>query len=341
MSFKVAFIASDVQPVPDWIGERIKAAGIEFVHHECYSREDLEKYASDADVLYLQSGRTGLVVEENMDLFPKVGVVMKGGSGTDNIDKEACRHRGIVVAHTPEDPMDSASDHMICLLFSAVRQIARQDRLVRKGIWNPVDALPLARLAGANLGLIGFGRIGKLIVRKLSGFRMNVRVSDPYTDASDIEAQGAKRVELDELLRESQLIIVACPLTDETRGLIGREQFKLMQPKSVLVNGARAGIVDEAALAEALRDGRIGAAALDVLCNVPVSADEPLLGLGNITFTPHMGGHSFDFPDSVFRTPVEVIIEASKMHLPRWIANKDVVPKWEMVKAGQFWDQSE
>lgn len=329
--FKVVLIANDNHPVPDWVEKKFTKTGIEYVYHQCYNREDLQKYASDADVLWLQSSRKGLILEENMDIFKMSGAVIKCGSGTDNIDHEACTKRGIIVAHTPEDPTEPTSDHFIAMLFTAVRQTARQDRLIRRGIWDPRAALPVGHFTGANLGLIGFGRIARAIVRKLSGFRMNIRVFDPYVDTDVVEKSGCKEVELEELLRKSQFVLVACPLTKETKSLISERELKMMRKDATLVNCARAGIVDEKALIRALKEGWIKSAAFDVLENHPLKPDDELLSLENLNLTPHMGGYPDSYPDSIFESVVDVIIDISKMHLPKWIANKGVVPKWKMI----------
>lgn len=329
--FKVALVANDDHPIPNWLNEKFKKAGIEFVYHQCYTRENLKRYAYDADVLWLQSSRKGLVVEKNMDIFKKTGAVVKCGSGTDNIDHEACTKRGIIVAHTPEDATEPTSDHFIAMLFTAVRRIARQDRLIRQGIWDPRASLPIGHFTGADLGLIGFGRIGKAVVRKLSGFQMNIRVFDPYVDRATVEVTGCKKVELEELLKKSQFVLVACPLTNKTKNLLDEKELRIMRQDAILVNCARAGIVDEKALVKALKERWIKAAAFDVLENHPLKPDDELLSLENFTLTPHMGGYPDSYPDSIFNNVAEVIISMSKMHLPKWIVNKGVKSKWKIL----------
>ena len=265
-----------------------------------------------------------------MDLFQRAGAAIKCGSGTDNIDHEACTRRGIIVAHTPEDATEPTSDHTIAMLFTVARQTARQDRLVRSGVWEARAALPIAQFTGADLGVIGLGRIGKAIIKKLSGFDMKVRVFDPFVDAAAIEHAGAEAVGLEALLKQCQLVLVCCPLTDDTRGLLGENELKMMRRDSILVNVARAGIVDEAALKKALREGWIKGAALDVLEKHPLEPGDEWLTLDSINFTPHLGGYGIGYPDPLFENVVDVIIEMSKMHLPKWIANRGVVPKWKL-----------
>lgn len=330
-AFKVVLIANDDHPIPDWVSGTFADAGVDYSYHQCYDQEDLQRWAANADVLWLQSAREDLVVEEYMDIFKRAGAVIKCGSGTDNIDHEACTKRGIIVAHTPEDVTDPTSDHHIALLFSAVRQTVRQDRLVRQGKWDPAAVSPLGPLAGADLGLVGFGRIGRAVVRKLSGFEMVVRVYDPYVDETAIEAAGADKVDLAGLLESSQYVLLACPLTAETRQLIGEEELRMMRSDAVLVNVARAGVVDEQALIMALREQWISAAALDVVEEHPLGLRDEFRNLENCIVTPHMGGARHDYPDAIFSTVVEVIIEMSRKHMPKWIVNRDVIPKWDLV----------
>ena len=321
---KVVLIASE-HLVPEWVARKFKEAKINFSHHECYSRQDLQEYASDADVIWLMSGRNGLVIEENMDIFKQAGVVIKVGSGTDNIDHEACTRRGIIVAHTPEDPVELTSDHAVALLFTAVRQTARQDRLMRRGIHDPKAALPLGSFTGAELGIIGFGRIGKVIAQKLSGFKMDIRVFDPFLDEASVKAAGGRKVGLEELLRESQYVIVQCPFNKDTEGLLGEKELRMMRPDAVLVNTARAGIVDEKALRQALENDWIAGAAFDVLEHCD---DKELLSRENLTCTPHLGGWPANYPDDTFAGVVDEILVISRMQLPKWIVNKGVKPRW-------------
>jgi phosphoglycerate dehydrogenase-like enzyme len=327
--FKVVMIANDDHPIPDWLPEKFTAANVEYVYHQCYGREDLQACATDADVLWLMSSGKGVVVEENMDIFKKVGAAIKCGSGTDNIDHEACTRRGIIVAHTPEDPVESTSDHAIALLLTALRRTAVHDRLVRRGDWNAKNAPPLGAMTGADLGLIGFGRIGKTIIQKLSGFQLNIRVFDPFLEADTIKAAGYVKVSLEELLTQSQYVMVQCPLNEETRGLIGEKELRMMRSDATLVNCARGGIVSEAPLYQALKEGWIRAAALDVT-EKPLGVESELLSLDNFNITPHMGGYPANYPDNIFDAVVEVILEMSRQHRPQWIVNKNVVPKWDL-----------
>lgn len=321
--FKVALIANDGHPIPEWVEKKFNQENIEFIYHDCHTREELKKYAEDADVLFLTSSRKNIVVEDNMDIFKNAICAIKCGSGTDNIDAAACTKKGIIVANTPDVPTEPTSNHFIAMLLTAVRQTARQDRLVRSGIWDGRAAFPLGHLTGADLGIIGFGRIGKAIVKKLSGFEMNVMVFDPFIDKETLTEGGANKVELDMLLKKSQYIMVVCPLLKQTTNLIGEKQLRMMRKDAILVNVARAGIVDEEALKKALREKWIAAAALDVLKEHPLKEGNEWLEFENVNFTPHLGGYSENYIDQNFKVPVEIIIGISKGKMPDWIVNRE------------------
>ena len=326
--FKVVLIANDNHPIPDWVSKNFSAANIEYVHQECYNRQDLEKFASDASVLWYMSSRRNLVVEENMDIFKKAIAAIKCGSGTDNIDHDACTKRGIIIAHTPEDVTECTSNHTIAMLLTAAHRTAMQDRRVRRGVWNPRDEPAIGCLSEAELGIIGFGRIGQAVARKLSGFCMNLRIYDPFANEEAVKKANGQCVELSELLTKSQYVLVCCPLIKETEKLISTKEFEMMRKDAVLVNCARGPIVDEKALIRAMKDKQITAAALDVVENPPLQPDNELLSFDDVTVTPHAAGYTYDYPDGLFRGMVEMVIGMSKGYLPKWIANEGVKPKF-------------
>jgi D-3-phosphoglycerate dehydrogenase len=323
--FKVALIANDDHPIPAWVDEKFKQAGISWAYKQCYNRNDLKEIATDANVLWLMSGRKGLVIEENMDIFKNLIAVVRIGSGTDNIDHDACNKRGIIIGHSPEIMIECTSDHMIAMLFSAVRRIAVHDKRIRVGIFNPREPMSIGYYKNAKLGIIGFGKIAKAVIKKLSGFEMDVKVFDPYVEQIDIVKAGCKKVELSELLKESQFIIVACPLTDSTNNLLGENEFKLMRKDAVLVNCARGGIVNDNALLNALKNKTIAAAAIDVYSKTPPDSSGEIFKLENVNFTPHSAGYPLPYPDMHYRGQIDVIIDISKGKTPQWIANKSVL----------------
>lgn len=210
--------------------------------------------------------------------------------GVDNIDIPAATARGIPVGNTPGVLTDATADFAFALLLAAARRVVEADRFVRAGnwkVWGPRLFLG-ADLAGATLGLIGFGRIGQAVARRAEGFGLRVLFFDP----SEQPVFGAIPTDLDGLLRESDIVSLHVPLTPETRHLINADSLGRMKPGAILVNTSRGAVVDPVALYSALRSGRLAAAALDVTEPEPLPADSPLLALDNCIVAPHIGSAS-------------------------------------------------
>jgi len=223
---------------------------------------------------------------------PALRVVGNVAVGVDNVDLAACRARGVVVTNTPDVLTESTADFAFGLLLAAARRIAEGDRVVRRGDftgWTPTFLLG-TRVFGMKLGLVGLGRIGRAVARRARGFGMHVGYTQRTRLPEALErALGATYVpSLDELCSTSDAVSIHCPLTAETRHLFDAGRLARMRPTAILVNTARGPIVDEAALAAALADKRLGAAALDVFENEP-SVHPALLGLENVVLAPHLG----------------------------------------------------
>jgi phosphoglycerate dehydrogenase-like enzyme len=222
-----------------------------------------------------------------IDSASDLRVIARVGVGTDSIDLDAAVRRGVAVCTTPGANAASTADHALALMLSALRRVPEHDRAVRAGAWPRTGEATPWELSGATVGLIGYGAIGRLVRRRLSGFPVRVLVCDP-------EAMGEPGVELvgiETLLGSSDVVSLHLPLTAGTRQLLDRERLALMRPGAVLVNTARGGLLDEDALADALERGALRAAALDVFAVEP-PARSRLLGLPNVVVTPHVGGLS-------------------------------------------------
>ncbi len=225
----------------------------------------------------------------------RLRVVSNFAVGFDNVDVPACTARRIPVGNTPGVLTETTADLAWALLLAAARRVAEGDRYVRSGRWRTWGPLLLLGpdVHGATLGIVGFGRIGQAVARRALGFGMTVLYHDVARAPAEVERDlNARFVGLDVLLAESDIVSLHVSLTDETRGLIGRERLATMRPHAVLVNTSRGPVVDQAALNEALRDGVIGAAALDVTDPEPMAADDPLLGLENCLVVPHIASAS-------------------------------------------------
>ncbi|MHB0878325.1 MAG: C-terminal binding protein, partial [Anaerolineae bacterium] len=284
--FRVVQVINDGHPLPAWVGERLAQAGVDFAVSMCWSKDDLARAAGDADLVWAYGGRD-LLKGENLGVLPRCGAILRTGSGTDNVDVALATTLGIIVANTPYAITDSVADQAISLLFSLVRQVTRHDRYVHNGRWDFRLALPGRRFRGATLGLVGFGRIAQSVVAKLAGFGMRFMAYDPYLPTEMIAARGAVPASLEELLRAADYVSVHCPLTEQTRHLIGERELDLMRPHAFLVNTSRGAVVDEPALVRALAEGRIAGAGLDVLEEEPIASASPLLAMDNVIITPH------------------------------------------------------
>jgi glyoxylate/hydroxypyruvate/2-ketogluconate reductase len=212
--------------------------------------------------------------------------------GYDNFDVDDLTQRGIVLTHTPDVLTESTADTVFALILASARRVVELADWVKAGNWKESigEAQFGVDVQGKTLGIVGLGRIGGAVARRAAlGFRMNVLYTNRNPNAQAERDYGARRVELDELLATSDFVCLQVPLTAETRHLIGAAQFKAMKKSAILINASRGPTVDEAALIDALRDGTILAAGLDVFDREPLPADSPLLALPNVVALPHIG----------------------------------------------------
>ncbi|MBI4183696.1 MAG: hydroxyacid dehydrogenase [Proteobacteria bacterium] len=242
----------------------------------------------------------------------RLKVVAKHGTGIDNIDLKAARARKVRVARSPGGNAQSVTELAVGLAVALARRIVESDARIRslapfeRGEFTGFD------LRGKAAGIVGVGAIGRRVARLLAqGFGMAVSGYDPYLSADDWRRRDAARVaRLDDLLARVDLLTLHCPLTDETRGLIGEAELERMKPSAILVNTARGGIVDEPALFSALSDGRLAGAALDVFAAEPPPADHPLFALPNVIATRHVGGYSEEALKAIGLKCVRQILDA-------------------------------
>lgn len=221
-------------------------------------------------------------------------VISNYAVGIDNIDVAEATRRGIPVGNTPGVLTEASADHAFALLMAAARRIAEGDRQVRNGGWKTWEPMGLlgVDIHGATLGIIGFGRIGQAMARRARGFDMRVLFYDPTHPDNMDTATGAIKTSLDELLAQSDFVSLHAPLNEKTSGLFNGATFGQMKSGAILVNTARGGLVDQEALADALKIGKLGRAALDVSEPEPLPMDHPLLQLDNLVITPHIASAS-------------------------------------------------
>jgi phosphoglycerate dehydrogenase-like enzyme len=257
-----------------------------------------------------------------LDDVEHLAVIARHGVGLDYVDVAACTERGIAVTITPDGvtrPMASAAAALVLALAHRLRE---RDRALHDGDWGAGRFRPQGTgLGGRTLGVIGYGRIGRDAVRLLAPWGMRVLVTQrtPVLDAA------VSYVPLDELLRESDVVVVACPLSDETRGLLDRRRLALLKPTAFLVNVARGAVVDQAALVEALREGRLAGAGVDVVDPEPLPADDSLLSLPNVVGAPHSLGYTDELIRGCVEQACESLIDVAAGRVPRDLANPEVV----------------
>jgi len=248
-----------------------------------------------AELLEALSGAEGLIVRsatrvtaEMLDAAPKLMVIGRAGVGVDNIDLAAATERGVPVLNAPAGNTVSAAELAFALIMTSARKIAAADRSIRDGEWNR-SAFGGTELRGKTLGLVGAGRIGAEVALRAQAFGMEVMAFDPYLTEERAEDLGVVASDLDTILTQADFITLHVPLTASTRGMIGSDEFARMKLGAHLINAARGGVVDEAALAKALTEGTLAGAALDVFADEPLEENSPLRAAPNLVLTPHLG----------------------------------------------------
>jgi len=254
-------------------------------------------------------------------------IIAHYGTGVDRVDVRAATGRGIWVTNGPRYAIDEVSSHAIALLLAAARKIVAADRAVRSGAWHIKPIVPLYRLAGRTLGLLGFGNIARATGRKGRGIGLEVIAYDPYVDSGVFRDEGVRRVDLNACLREADFVSIHLPLTEETRRLVGRQAFARMKPGAILVNTSRGGVIDETALLEALRSGALRAAALDVFAEEPLPPTHPLLALPNVTVSGHIAFYSEESLEQMRRDAAEQVAQALEGSVPAFLVNREVLAR--------------
>jgi D-3-phosphoglycerate dehydrogenase len=313
----------DLFPPPAWVADELAGAGIVWDAGQHRTPEAVLEVAREADIVVLQSVRP-LLPREIVDQLTRCLCIARLGIGYDNVDLAAATEQGILVCNAPTYCVDDVADHSVALLLGAVRHIARQDRWIRAGRWDRTGARPARRVKGCTLGLVGFGRIAQAVAQRVGGFGLTVLAHDPYVKAEAMAALGVHKVGLDEMLAQSDFISVHCPLTKETHHLLDSRAFGLMKNEVFLVNASRGPIVEEAALAEALRSGQVWGAGLDVFEEEPLPLDSPLRVLDNVILTPHVGANSEESVADLYRIGCEIALAVADGRWPPGVVNPEV-----------------
>ena len=289
-----------------------------------------DKNLSAAELLERLQDKDGIVsmltnrfTPEVMDTLPGLKVISNVAVGFDNINIPAATERKIIVTNTPDVLTETTADFAFALMMSAARRVSEGERVLRAGKWDKwgIDLFCGQDIHHATLGILGLGRIGQALARRAQGFQMRVQYYDPLRASAAVEQElNVDFVDFDELFRTSDFVSVHVPLLPETKRLVGAEQFKLMKKTAVFVNTSRGPVVDEAALAEALEEGQIAVAGLDVYEREPV-VEPRLLELENAVLTPHIASASFNTRRAMCMLAAENVVTALEGRRPPNLVN--------------------
>ncbi|NQS88935.1 phosphoglycerate dehydrogenase [Patescibacteria group bacterium] len=320
MSVKVLVTSTSFGKVVKEPVEILNSQGYEIIWNELgrplKEKEVMERVKEiDAYIAGLDDITTRAIEAAN-----KLKIISKYGAGVDNIDVETATKKKIVVTNTPGANTEAVADLTFGLILAIARCIPQADRSAKQGEWRKFFG---RAVNGKTLGIMGMGRIGKAVTRRAKGFGMKIIYWDCLREINIEKEAQAEYVNFKTLLQKSDFVSLHLPLTKETRGLIGKEELKLMQPTAFLINTSRGPIVDEDALYECLRDKVIAGAAVDVYSNQP-PRDSSLLSLNNIITTPHMGAYTYESIMNMGMISVRNVIDVLNKRRPKYVVNPEV-----------------
>jgi D-3-phosphoglycerate dehydrogenase len=269
----------------------LEPLGVELLGGQCQSLEEIISLSKDASAIlncYFKP-----IGEEIFQACSRLKAVVRYGIGVDTIDISAATRHGIMVANVPDYCQEEVADHTTALLLALARKIVRANNKVKGGEWDLSYLKPMIRLKRQTVGFVGFGRIARLVAHRVASFGMSLIFYDPYIQENVID--NANKVTLEEVLTQSDFVLIHTPETEETRHLLNKERFALMKQTACILNTARGGIIETAALIESLQTGRLAGAALDVIEGIPpITPDHPLCQMDNVILTPHTAFYSED-----------------------------------------------
>jgi len=274
---------------------------------EVIPRDKLLSAVTDCEVLWVTIADQ--VDEELLSHAPILKLVTNLAVGFNNIDVKALRKRGIMATNTPGVLTNTTADLVFGLLLATARRIPESERYLREGKWKSWYPMQLVGkdVSGATIGIIGMGRIGQVVARRAKGFDMKILYNNRRRRHEAEEMYGFKYASLEELLKQSDFVVIMTPYNSDTVGLIGAEELALMKDDAVLINASRGGIIDEDALYHTLKNGKLWAAGLDVFEHEPIALDHPLLTLPNVVALPHIGSASLETRMAMFMLNVKAL----------------------------------
>jgi phosphoglycerate dehydrogenase-like enzyme len=259
---------------------------------------------------------------------PQLLAIICFGVGYDHVDVDGCTAADVVLCNQRGAGSNAMAESIVVWMLTLAHRVIDKDQLARQGLWSKAAEFNGIELRDRTLGIVGLGGVGTRLVEMLQGFRMNPPIGhDPYVTTEQAARLGIRWVPLDELLRESDFVAICCPLSDKTHDLIGRDELQLMKPTAALINTARGGIVNEAALVEALTENWIAGAAVDVFEEEPAAADHPYTGLDNIVLAPHCIGWTQELFRDIGHMAFHKVISLAAGQVPDDIINPDVLER--------------
>jgi D-3-phosphoglycerate dehydrogenase / 2-oxoglutarate reductase len=309
--------------------EVLNKIGIDLELHQCKTEDEVIEAAKDADALINQYAPITRKVIENLE---RCKVISRYGVGYNTIDVEAATEKGIIVGNVTDYCIDEVSDHALSLLLSSARKVTQLDHEVKKGNWNYKTGIPIFRLRGRTLGLVGLGNIPQSVARKAQVFGLNVVAYDPFVPEEVAKELNVELLSLDALCERSDFISVHAPLNQHTEGMISHEQFNKMRKETFIINTARGPVIDEGALIAALQAGKIAGAALDVVVQEPIDRDNPLLQMEHVILNPHIAWYSEESEAELKRKVAQNVADVLTGYYPTYLVNKGVKGKVKLME---------
>ncbi len=280
-----------------------------------------EDLAGCAGVLIRMAHVTATDMEKN----PQLRIIAKHGMGLDKIDVEEATRRGIAVVNAPCSNLNAVAEHILMLLLSLSKRTVQMDRLTREGGFSQRNEYQLTELKGSTLGIIGMGKISRLVVKKVCGLEMNIIAYDPFVSQEDVEDLPVRMTSAEEVYKTSDFVVVHTSLTKDTYHIVGAKEFESMKKTAYFINAARGAVVDEAALIAALKKGQIAGAGLDVFEEEPPKADNPLFSMDNVIVSPHNAALTDKALLAMAMDSSMGIIDYLESRTPQHLCNKEVL----------------
>ena len=291
MAGPVIAVTDSVFPSLDPAKEALARLSPTYRMSKSINADDIVAVARDADAVLVTYAK---LTREVLIQLTRCKAIGRFGLGVDNIDLVTAKEKGIAVNYVPDYCIREVSDHAMALLLALIRKIPLSNKLVQSGRWEMPAVVPIRRIEGTVLGLVGFGHIPRLVAPKAQAFGMKVIAYDPFAKPEAFRSAGVETVDFDALLQTADYVSVHAPLLPATRGMMNAAAFAKMKKGAYIVNTARGPLIDEQALVAALDSGHVGGAGLDVVAAEPLAKDSPLLGRDNVIISPHTAFYSIE-----------------------------------------------